>query len=169
MRHTAEQIDDSLPGLPALGVPEPQMVLQLMVVLKPVDSAVPEQIIAVPKFPSPSRPLRAALAATQMAEQLVEVPTDVVVLMETDAEDEEEDEEGGQPGRAAGPQERVPQRTVEPMLETFVPVPSLDVPVLQMVDQLVAMIKLVDPVVPEQIYRSAQDLLAIPLPSYGSP
>ena len=75
LRHTAEQIGDSVPGLPALGVPEPQMVLQLVAVLKPVDSAVPEQIIAVPKFSSPSRPLRAALAATQMAEQLVEVPT----------------------------------------------------------------------------------------------
>ena len=42
-----------------------------------------------------------------------------------------------QPGRAAGPQERVPQRTVESMLEMFVPVPSLDVLVAQMVGELV--------------------------------
>ena len=63
-------------------------VLQLVVVLKPVDSTVPEQIIAVPKISLPSRPLRAALAATQMVEQLVEVPTDMVVLMDTEEEEE---------------------------------------------------------------------------------
>ena len=93
LRHTAEQIGDVAPVVPALGVPGPHMVLQLVAVLKPVDSTVPEQIIAVPKISLPSRPLRAALAATQMVEQLVEVPTHVVVLMETDTEDEEEDEE----------------------------------------------------------------------------
>ena len=93
LRHTAEQIGDVAPVVPALGVPEPQMVLQLVAVLKPVDSTVPEQVIAVPKISLPSRPLRAALAATQMVEQLVEVPADVVVLMETDTEDEEEEEE----------------------------------------------------------------------------
>ena len=91
LRHTAEQIGDVAPVAPALGVPEPQMVDQLVAVLKPVDSPVPDQIIAVPKISLPSRPLRAALAATQMVEQLVDVPTDVVVLMETDTEDEEEE------------------------------------------------------------------------------
>ena len=60
MRHTAEQIGGAAPVVPALGVPEPQMVLQLVAVLKPVDSTVPEQIIAVPKISLPSRPLRAA-------------------------------------------------------------------------------------------------------------
>ena len=74
LRHTAEQIGDVAPVVPALGVPEPQMVDQLVAVLKPVDSPVPDQIIAVPKILLPSRPLRAALAATQMVEQLVEVP-----------------------------------------------------------------------------------------------
>ena len=49
-----------------------------------------------------------------------------------------------------GPQERVPQRTVEPMLETFVPVPSLDVPVLQMVDQPVDILQILDVPLPEQ-------------------
>ena len=92
LRHTTEQIGDVAPMMPSLGVPEPQMVDQLVAVLKPVDSSVPEQIIAVPKISLPSRPLRAALAATQMVEQLVEVPTDVV-LMETDTEAEEEEEE----------------------------------------------------------------------------
>ena len=66
-----------------------------------------------------------------------------------------EEEPGG--GRLAslaeppGPQERVPQRTVESMLETFVPVPSLDVPVPQMVGQLVEVLRLIDSVVPEQV------------------
>ena len=50
-----------------------------------------------------------------------------------------------------GPQVRVPQRTVEPMLETFVPVPSLDVPVPQTVGQLVEVLRLIDTVVPEQV------------------
>ena len=48
-------------------------------------------------------------------------------------------------------QERVPQRTVEPMLETFVPVPSLDVLVPQTVGQLVEVLRLIDTVVPEQV------------------
>ena len=44
----------------------------------------------------------------------------------------------GQPGRAAGGRkERVLQRTVEHIIETFVLVPMLDVPVPQTVDQLV--------------------------------
>ena len=49
------------------------------------------------------------------------------------------------------PQERVPQRTVEPMLETFVPVPSLYVLVPQPVNQLVDVLRLIDTVVPEQV------------------
>ena len=90
-RHTVEQLADVAPMVPSLAVPESQMVDQLVAVLKPVDSFVPDQIIAVPKISVPSRHLRAALAATQMVEQLVEVPTDVVVLTETDTEDEEEE------------------------------------------------------------------------------
>ena len=50
-----------------------------------------------------------------------------------------------------GPQERVPQRTMEPMLETFVPVPCLDVPVLQMVDQPVDILQILDVPLPEQV------------------
>ena len=50
-----------------------------------------------------------------------------------------------------GPQERVQRHTVEPMLETFVPAPSLDAPVPQPVDQLVEILRLIDTVVPEQV------------------
>ena len=39
------------------------------------------------------------------------------------------------------------------MLETFVPVPSLDVPVAQMVDQLVEVLRLFDTMVFEQVIR----------------
>ena len=51
-----------------------------MDVSKHIDISVPEQVIEVPKISCPSRPLSAALAATKMAEQLVEVPTEVVVV-----------------------------------------------------------------------------------------
>ena len=57
-RHTMEQLADVAPVVPALGVPESQMVDQLVAVLKHVDSSVPDQIIAVPKISLPSRPLR---------------------------------------------------------------------------------------------------------------
>ena len=66
----------------------------------------------------------------------------------------EEEPSGGRPASLAEPpgqQERVPQRSVEPVLETFVPVPSLDVPVAQMVEQLVEVFRLVDTGVPEQV------------------
>ena len=61
---------------------------------------------------------------------------------------------GGRPASLAeppGPQERVPQRTLEPMLETFVLVPSLDAPLPQPMGQLVEVLKLIDTVVPEQV------------------
>ena len=92
MTHHAAQGDRRWPGP---GRRRTRSMTRLMVdqlaVLKPVDSSVPDRIIAVPKISLPSRPLRAALAATQMVEQLVEVPTDVVVLMETDTEEEDEE------------------------------------------------------------------------------
>ena len=53
-----EQIGDVAPVVPALDVHEPQMVDQLVAVLKPVDSLVPDQIIVVPKISLPSRLLR---------------------------------------------------------------------------------------------------------------
>ena len=49
------------------------------------------------------------------------------------------------------------------MLETFVPVPSLDVPVPQPVGQLVKVLRLIDTVVPEQVIDvpkiTSQDLI----------
>ena len=80
LRHTVEQIGDISPVVHTLRVLEPQMV---DAVLKRFDTLlpVPEQIIAMPKISSPSRPLRAAIAATQMAEQLVKVPADVVAVL----------------------------------------------------------------------------------------
>ena len=62
----------------SFAVPESQMMDQLVaVVIKPVDSVVPEQIIAVPKTSWPSRFPRTVLRETQKAEQLVEVPVPV--------------------------------------------------------------------------------------------
>ena len=48
--HTMEQLADVAPMVPSLAVPEPQMVDQLVAMVKHVDSVVPEQIIAVPKI-----------------------------------------------------------------------------------------------------------------------
>ena len=73
-RHTMEQLADVAPMVPFLAVPEPQMVDQLVAMVKHVDSVVPEQIIAVPKISWPSRFPRTVLCEPQKAEQLVEVP-----------------------------------------------------------------------------------------------
>ena len=53
----------------------------------------------------------------------------------------------------AGPQARVLRRKVEPIIESFVPVPMIDVPVPQMVDQLSEVVKffVTLPVVAEQV------------------
>ena len=69
-RHTVEELADFAPMLQILDVPVPQMVDQLVDVLRLFDAAIPGQLVAVPKISCPSRPLRAALAATQMAEQV---------------------------------------------------------------------------------------------------
>ena len=74
-RHTVEQLADFTPMVQILDD-------QLVDVLMLFDATIPEQVIAVPKISCPSRPPRAALAATQMAEQLVEVPTDVVLVVD---------------------------------------------------------------------------------------
>ena len=52
-----------------------------MAVLSLVDSLVPEQVIAVPKISGPSRCPRTVLLEPQKAEQLVEVPPDVVARL----------------------------------------------------------------------------------------
>ena len=71
LRHIVEQIVDFAPVVQIVGAPMPQTGDQLVDAFKHIDISVLEQVIEVPKIP---RPLRAALAATQMAEQLVEVP-----------------------------------------------------------------------------------------------
>ena len=62
-----------------------------------------------------------------------------------------------------GPQEQVQRRTVEPIFETFVPVPSRVVPVLQSVDQPVDVLKNLDISVTEQVFDvpkiSSQDYI----------
>ena len=79
-RHTMEQLADVAPMVPSLAVPEPQMVDQLVAMVKHVDSAVPEQIIAVLTISWPSRFPRTVLCEPQKAEQLVEVPVPAPLL-----------------------------------------------------------------------------------------
>ena len=82
-RHTMEQLADVAPMEPSLAVPKLQTLDQLVAVIKPVDSLVPEQSIAVPKISSPSRFPRTVLREPQKAEQLVEVPTILFFLKQT--------------------------------------------------------------------------------------
>ena len=79
-RHTMEHIVDYVccaPLVQTLDAPVPQTVEQLQDVLQFFDrlSAVPEPVIEVPKIYTEDVPMRAVLRATQLAEQLVEVPT----------------------------------------------------------------------------------------------
>ena len=66
-RHTMEQLADVAPMVPSLALPEPQMVDQLVAMVKHVDSVVPEQIVAVPKISWPSRFPRTVLREPQKA------------------------------------------------------------------------------------------------------
>ena len=75
-----EHIVGFSPFVQILDVPGPQMVDQPVKVLKMLDTVTPEQVIAVPKISQDSIPLRTVLREPQMVEQLVEVPTDVVVV-----------------------------------------------------------------------------------------
>ena len=62
--------------VPSLDVPVPQVVDQLVEVLRPLDTVFPEQVIDVPKITSQDViPQRAVLRVPQMAEQLVTEPT----------------------------------------------------------------------------------------------
>ena len=79
-RHTMEHIVDFVcfaPMVQILDAPVPQTVEQLQDVLQFFDrlSTVPEPVIEVPKISTEDVPMRAVLRATQLAEQLVEVPT----------------------------------------------------------------------------------------------
>ena len=75
-RRTVQQIVDPVP-LPTLDDPAPQMVGQLLNLAHFLDTPLPdpEQVIEVPKILSDDVPMRALVRETQLAEQLVEVPT----------------------------------------------------------------------------------------------
>ena len=77
LRRTVEQIVDAVPLVPLLDDPVPQTVEQLpnLVQFFAALSPVPEQVIAVPKILPHEVPPRRLCRDTQLAEQLVEVPT----------------------------------------------------------------------------------------------
>ena len=77
-RHTVEHIVDFVrfaPMVQILDAPVPQMVEQLPDVVFDTLTPDPEQVIEVPKILLDDVPVRAAVRVTQLAEQLVEVPT----------------------------------------------------------------------------------------------
>ena len=75
-QRTVKQIVDPVPVVPLLHDVEPQMVEQLVDFLAPLDVRVAEQVIEVPQIVCPPRGARTVLGAPQMADQLVEVPTE---------------------------------------------------------------------------------------------
>ena len=79
-RHTVEHIVDLVrvaPMVQILDAPVPQTVEQLPDILRFFDTLMPdpEQVIEVPQISHEDVPMRAVLRDTQLAEQLVEVPT----------------------------------------------------------------------------------------------
>ena len=90
-----EQLAEIAPMVQILDAPVPQSVVQLVEVLKPCDTMVPEQVIDVPKITSTDViPHRAVLRVPQKAEQLVDEPVpsfddfELVQEEEKEAEDE---------------------------------------------------------------------------------
>ena len=79
-RHAVEQFADFAPMVQIFDVPVPQMVDQVVDVLKLLDTAIPEHVIAVPKIPQDPIPHRAVFEP-QLAEQWVEVPTAVTFVL----------------------------------------------------------------------------------------
>ena len=75
-QRTVEQIVDPVPLVMLLHDVVPQMVEQLVDFLAPLDFRVAEQVIEVLKIVCPPRGARTVLCAPQMADQLVEVPTE---------------------------------------------------------------------------------------------
>ena len=77
-RRTVELIVDCVPEVPLLDAPVPQTVDQLVEVLRPLDTVVPEQVIEVPKITFHDAILqRTVLPEPQMAEQLVDEPEEL--------------------------------------------------------------------------------------------
>ena len=81
-RHTVEQMADVAPMVPVLDAPVPQMVDQLVDVLKTFDRGLAEQVIEVPRVALQDVvPQRALFRVPQLAEQLVDMPVpDSVIL-----------------------------------------------------------------------------------------
>ena len=92
-RHTAEQLAEIAPMVQILNAPVPQTVDQLVEVLRPLDTVVPELVIEAPKITlHDAIPQRAVLPVPQMAEQLVDEPVpsfDDFELVEVGEEEEE--------------------------------------------------------------------------------
>ena len=102
----------SLPHGASLAVPVSQTVDQLVAVIKPVDSVVPEQLIAVPRISWPSRFPPTVLHEPQKAEQLVEVLTTLFFLKQT------VDTRGGYGGlQVFHPGQGALQRTLEQIVD----------------------------------------------------
>ena len=80
--HTMDQIVDAVLSVPILDDPAPQMVEQLQDIMSSFDTLlpVPEQVIEVPKIFPVDVPVRTTVRDTQLAEQLVEVPTIVSLV-----------------------------------------------------------------------------------------
>ena len=74
-QRTVKQIVDPVPVVPLLHDVEPQLGVQLVDFLAPLDVRVAEQVIEVPQIVCPPRGARTVLGAPLLADQLVEVPT----------------------------------------------------------------------------------------------
>ena len=79
---TLKQLADVVPMVQVLDIPVPQLVDQLVDVLRFFATLllVPEQAVEVPKILLDDVPVRTAVRVTQLAEQLVEVPTIVFLV-----------------------------------------------------------------------------------------
>ena len=90
-QHPVDQIVDTAPALPILGVPVPLKGEQLVDVLRFFDTPCPvaEQVIDVPKILLEDVCVRTVLRDAQLVEQLVEVPTIVSPSMPVDAKEED--------------------------------------------------------------------------------
>ena len=77
LRRTVEQNVEPVRGVPVLAAPVPQMVEHVVDVLRIFDRGPPEQVIEVPRVALRDVvPQRAVLRVPQLAEQLVDVPTE---------------------------------------------------------------------------------------------
>ena len=88
-----EQLAEIAPMVQILDAPVPQSVVQMVEVLRPYDTMVPEQVIDVPKITSTDViPQRTVLRVPQMAEQLVDEPVPSFDDFELVEEEEEEEQ-----------------------------------------------------------------------------